>query len=74
VISSVTDLGTLAITTGYNRLPYWQLVKDIGSQASKETRDWMTAHGMIAESVANSLNRWSGDTSATAGPASWPTA
>lgn len=61
VISSVTDVGTLAITTGYNRLPYWQLIKDIGSQASKETRDWMSAHGMISESVANSLNRWSGD-------------
>lgn len=61
VISSVTDLGTLAITTGYNRLPYWQLVKDIGAQASKESREWMQSHGMIAESVANSLNRWSGD-------------
>lgn len=61
VISSVTDLGTLAITTGYNRLPYWQLVKDIAAQGSKETRDWMAAHGMIAESVGNSLNRWSGD-------------
>jgi hypothetical protein len=73
VISSVTDLGTLAITTGYNRLPYWQLVKDIGSNVipdwmakfgvtkGKEVHDWMSAHGMIAESVANSLNRWSGD-------------
>jgi hypothetical protein len=61
VVSSVTDLGTLAITAGYNRLPYWQLIKDIGSQASKETRDFMSAHGMIAESVADSLNRWSGD-------------
>lgn len=61
VISSMADLGTLALTTGYNRLPYWQLVKDIGSQASKETRDWMTAHGMVAESVASELNRWSGD-------------
>lgn len=61
VISSVTDLGTLAMNTGYNRLPYWQLVKDIGSQASKETRDWMSSHGMIAESTANEINRWSGD-------------
>jgi hypothetical protein len=61
VISSVTDLGTLAMTAGYNRLPYWQLVKDIGSQGTKETRDFMSAHGMIAESVADSLNRWSGD-------------
>jgi hypothetical protein len=61
VISSVTDLGTLAITTGFNRLPYWQMVKDIGSQASKDTRDFMSTHGMIAESVASELNRWSGD-------------
>lgn len=61
VISSVTDLGTLALTTGYNRLPYWQLVKDIGSQHTSETKEFMSAHGMIAESVADSLNRWSGD-------------
>lgn len=66
VISSVTDLGTLAITTGYNRLPYWQLVKDIGTQISpfkngKEARQFMSAHGMIAESVASAMNRWSGD-------------
>lgn len=61
VISSVTDLGTLAITAGYNRLPYWQLIKDIGSQASKETREFMSAHGMIAESIADSMSRWSGD-------------
>jgi hypothetical protein len=61
VISSVTDLGTLALTAGYNRLPYWQLIKDIGGQASKDTREWMATHGMIAESVADSLNRWSGD-------------
>lgn len=61
VISSFTDLGTLAMTTGYNRMPYWRLTKDIGSQASKETRDWMTTHGMIAESLASDLNRWSGD-------------
>jgi hypothetical protein len=32
VISSVTDLGTLAMTAGYNRLPYWQLIKDIGAR------------------------------------------
>ncbi len=61
VISSVTDLGTLALTAGYNRLPYWQLLKDIGAQTSKEARDFMATHGMIAESVADSMNRWSGD-------------
>lgn len=61
VISSVTDVGTLVMNTGFNQLPYWGLVKDIGTQASKETREWMGAHGMIAESVTNEINRWSGD-------------
>lgn len=61
VISSVTDLGTLALTAGYNRLPYWQLLKDIGAQTSSEAREFMATHGMIAESVADSINRWSGD-------------
>jgi hypothetical protein len=73
VISSVTDLGTLAITTGYNRLPYWQLLKDVGSNVvpdwmakfgvtrGKDLHEWMSAHGMIAESIASGLNRWSGD-------------
>jgi hypothetical protein len=61
VVSSVTDLGTLAITAGYNRLGYWRLLRDIGSQASKQTREFMATHGMIAESLASSLNRWSGD-------------
>lgn len=61
VISSVTDLGTLAITAGYHRLPYWQLLKDIGAQTSREAREFMSTHGMIAESVSDAMNRWSGD-------------
>jgi hypothetical protein len=61
VISSVNDLGTVLMNTGYNKLPYWQLIQDIGSQASKETREWMSVHGMIAESTASEINRWSGD-------------
>lgn len=61
IISSMADLGTLVMTTGYNKLPYWRMVADVGAQASKDTRDFMTAHGMIAESIASSMNRWSGD-------------
>jgi hypothetical protein len=61
VVSSVTDLGTLALTAGYNRLGYWQLLKDIAAQGSKSTRDFMATHGMVAEAAASALNRWSGD-------------
>ena len=62
VISSITDLGTLAVTAGYNKLPYWQLVKDIGTTAkSADAREFLTTHGVIAESMAGDLNRWAGE-------------
>lgn len=61
VISSFADLGTLAITAGYNRLPYWQLLRDIGRQGTAEAREFMAVHGMAADSAMNALNRWSGE-------------
>jgi hypothetical protein len=51
----------LAITAGYNKLPYWQVLKDIARQGTKESRDFMASHGMIADSISDNLNRWSGD-------------
>lgn len=61
VISKFNDLGMLTLTTGYNKLPYWQTLADIGAQTSKDTRDFMTSHGMIADSTASEMNKWSGD-------------
>lgn len=61
VISSVTDLGTVFVTAGYNRLSYWQVLKDVARSSTKEGREFMNTHGMIAESVADHMNRWSGD-------------
>lgn len=62
VVSSLNDVATLVSTTGYNRLPYWGLAWDIARQwGSKEARDWMGAHGMIAENLIGALDRWSGD-------------
>jgi hypothetical protein len=61
IISSVTDLGTLALTAAYNRLPYWQMLKDVAAQGDSATREFMSTHGMIAESVSDAMNRWSGD-------------
>lgn len=62
VISSVTDMGTYFVTTGYNKLSYWEGLKNIGKLAtSGETRDFLTMHGIIAESMVSNLNRWSGD-------------
>lgn len=62
VISSVTDLGTYIVSTGYNRLSYWDAFANIGKVAvSKDTRNALTAHGIIAESMAGDINRWVGD-------------
>jgi len=62
VISSVTDLGTYMVTTGYNRLSYWDAIKNIGkTAASKDARDFLTTHGIIAESMIGDMQRWTGD-------------
>lgn len=73
VISSLTDLSTLMITTGYNKLGYWDLFKNVTRQAKpefvkhfgmnpgKETREFLTQHGVIAESMIGDLNRWAGE-------------
>ncbi|WP_418122245.1 hypothetical protein [Variovorax sp. 160MFSha2.1] len=62
VISSITDLGTFMTTTGYNKLGYWDAIANIGkTAASKDARDFMTTHGIIAESMIGDMNRWTGD-------------
>lgn len=61
VLSSITDLGTYAVTVGYNRLPYFESIANIGRAATKDARDFLNAHGLIAESMISDLNRWSGE-------------
>ncbi|MEC5164068.1 hypothetical protein [Janthinobacterium sp. CG_S6] len=61
VISSVTDVGSYFVTTGFNKLPYWEALKNIGKQLDGDTRDFLTMHGVIAETMVSNLNRWSGD-------------
>lgn len=61
VLSSVTDVGTYVVTTGFNKLSYWESIKNIGKQFDGDTRDFLTMHGVIADSMVSNLNRWSGD-------------
>jgi hypothetical protein len=61
LLSSVTDTGTYFITAGYNRLPYWEALRNIATANRAEARDWMASHGMIAESLMFSMNRWTGE-------------
>jgi hypothetical protein len=61
VLSSITDVGTIATTLHYNRLPYFDMVANVGRQFSKDQRQFLRSHGVIAESLSNTLNRWTGD-------------
>lgn len=61
VISSVTDLGTYFVTAGYNKLSYWQAISNVGKAASPETKEFLTMHGVIADSMISDMNRWAGE-------------
>lgn len=61
VIASITDIPTMLLTSGYNKLGYWNALRNIGAQFDSNTRDFLTSHSIIAESLVSDLNRWSGD-------------
>lgn len=61
VLASISDIPTMMATSGYNNLGYWQTLRNIGAQASGETREFLNSHGLIAESLVSDLNRFSGD-------------
>jgi hypothetical protein len=61
VITSLTDVGTIAATLHYDRLPYFAMLKNVGKQLDKDHRAFLQAHGVIAESLTSTMNRWTGD-------------
>jgi hypothetical protein len=62
VLSSVTDMATYFVSTGFNRLSYYDALKNIGKVAAdSDTRAFLTMHGVIADSMISNLNRWAGD-------------
>jgi hypothetical protein len=62
VLSSITDLGTYAVTVGYNRLPYFSSLANITKAGGKDTKAFMNAHGFMAESIISDMNRLAGET------------
>ena len=61
VLSSITDIGTFAVTVGANRLPYLQALVNVGKANTKTARSFLDSQGYIAESLISDLNRFSGD-------------
>jgi len=61
VVSSITDMGTMMVTTGYNKLSYWDLLTNTMTAGGKDAKEFANMHGMIAESMISDLNRWQGE-------------
>lgn len=62
VLSSTTDVATIAATLHYHRLPYFQMLANVGRQvASREQREFLQAHGVIGEALTSTINRFTGD-------------
>ena len=61
VLSSFTDVGTIAASLHFNRLPYFGMLANVGRQMQRGQREFLQAHGIIGESLTSTLNRWTGD-------------
>jgi hypothetical protein len=61
VLSSITDLGSIMVTAGFNKLDYWDLIKNTATAAGGDAKDFANMHGMISDSAANDMNRWMGE-------------
>jgi hypothetical protein len=61
LLSSVTDIGTYFVTTGFNKLPYFDAIKNIGAAQGKGAKQFLNMHGLMAESLIGDLNRWTGE-------------
>lgn len=72
VLSAVSDVGTIMAALHFNRLSYFDMLSSVGKltgQRLKETfgmgkaefSDFLQSHEVIADSLSNTLNRWTGD-------------
>jgi hypothetical protein len=59
VIKSLPDLSTFVNTVGYNKLSYWEAIKNLKAVAtSADAREFMAMHGLIANSAIHEVNRF----------------
>jgi hypothetical protein len=68
ILAALGDVGTLYVTAGYNKVPYF---RTLGTAArllvpgSKDYRSWLASQGLIAETLEHGLTRWGTDNLAT---------
>lgn len=61
VLSSVTDLGTYFVSTGFNKLGYWDALTNLTFAQTADSRAFLNSHGMIADSLISDLSRWTAE-------------
>lgn len=57
-VSSITDIPTYFITTGFNRLGFAESLTNLVRAFGSETKDYANRAGLVAESVISDMNRW----------------
>lgn len=61
--TALGDMGTVAATLHYNKLPYFEMLKATGRRLKpgSEEYEWLRSHEIISESLSNDINRMVGD-------------
>ncbi|HEY0878996.1 MAG TPA: hypothetical protein VGE10_11155 [Zeimonas sp.] len=57
-LSSITDLGTLALTARFHRLPVLHTAANVVRAFGKKDTEFANRAGLIAESMISDMNRW----------------
>lgn len=58
LLSSITDLPTYFITTGFNKLPFFQSLGNLIRAFGSDSKEYANRAGMVAESIVSDMNRW----------------
>lgn len=58
VLSSVTDVGTLAVTAGFHRLPMLTMAANVVRSFGPDAAAFANRAGLMADSLITDMNRW----------------
>ncbi|MBU9378700.1 hypothetical protein [Burkholderia gladioli] len=68
ILAALGDVGTMFVTAGYNKVPFFRTLGTaarLAAPGSKDFRDWLSSQGLIAETLEHGLTRWGTDNLAT---------
>lgn len=60
-ITSLSDIPTYFITTGFNKLDLFQGLQFLGRAYGKDWKDYANRMGFLADSISSDFNRWGHD-------------